>query len=42
MKRLVPQLKKLSKDYPMKTLDNVIRNIDSRIEFYQQHKRAKK
>ena len=41
MKRLVPQLRKLAEEYPMKTLDNIIRNIDARLEFYQQHKKKK-
>lgn len=33
LKRLVPQLRKLAKQYPMRTLENVIRNIEDRLAF---------
>lgn len=42
MKRLVPQLKKLAKEYPMKTLDNIIRNIEDRMEYYKTNNKRKK
>lgn len=38
IKRLIPQLRKLAKEYPMRTLDNIIRNLDDRLEFYKHHK----
>ena len=33
LKRLVPQLRKLAKEYPMRTLENIIRNLDDRLAF---------
>lgn len=38
MKRLVPQLRKLAQQYPMKTLENIIRNLDDRLKHYKQSK----
>lgn len=38
IKRLVPQLQKLAKEYPMKTLENIIRNLDDRLEHYKRKK----
>lgn len=35
IRRLIPQLKKLAKAYPMKTLENIIRNLDDRLEHYK-------
>lgn len=38
LKRLVPQLKKLAKEYPMRTLDNVIRNIEDCLDYNKNRK----
>lgn len=36
LKRLVPQLRKLAKEYPVRTLENIIRNLDDRLAFNKQ------
>jgi len=41
MKRLVPRLQQLAKEYPMRTLDNVIRNLDDRLNYYKECKTKK-
>jgi hypothetical protein len=38
IRRLIPQLRKLAKAYPMKTLENIIRNLDDRLEHYKPKK----
>lgn len=38
MKKLVPQLRRLATTYPMRTLDNIISNLDARMEHYKQSK----
>ena len=41
-KKLMPQLRRLAEEYPMHTLDTVIRNLDARLEHYKQQKLNKK
>lgn len=41
LKRLVPQLRKLAKEYPMRTLENIISNIDDRLAFGKTNKTKK-
>ena len=41
LKRLVPQLRKLAEEYPMRTLENVIKNIDDRLKYYKSNKNRK-
>ena len=41
-KRFMPQLRRLAQEYPMHTLDNVIRQLDARIEHYKSSKTKKK
>lgn len=40
-KKLMPQLHRLAEEYPMHTLDNVIRQLDQRIEHYKASKAKK-
>ena len=42
MKKLVPQLRRLAQEYPMHTLETVIRNLDARMEHHNSHKRHKR
>lgn len=39
LKRLVHQLRKLADEYPMRTLDNIIRNISDRLEYNKNRKK---
>ena len=41
LKRLIPQLERLAKQYPMRTLENIIRNLDDRLEHHKQKNKKK-
>lgn len=41
IKRLIPQLERLAKQYPMRTLENIIRNLDDRLEHHKQKNKKK-
>ena len=38
-KKLMPQLRRLAEEYPMRNLDNIIRNLDDRIAQYKSTKK---
>ena len=38
LRRIIPKLNKLAMDYPMRTLENIIQNLESRL----QHRKDKK
>ena len=40
-KKLMPQLRHLAEEYPMHTLDTIIRNLDARLEHHKTHKSQK-
>lgn len=40
-KKLMPQLRRLAQEYPMHTLETVIRNLDDRLEHHKNMKTKK-
>lgn len=40
-KKLMPHLRRLAEEYPMHTLDTIIRNLDSRLEHHKNLKTRK-
>lgn len=37
-KKLMPLLRRLAEEYPMHTLETILRNLDARLEHYRQNK----
>lgn len=42
LRRLVPKLRLLAREYPMRTLENIIQNIDARLQNQKEYETRRK